>query len=212
MPGPDGPWGSVLVPLVEAGEVDEVTIDEHVRRLLRLAGRVGALDGVPAERTAELAAPPGPTDAVVRDALRRLASDGMVLLKGQDVLPLDESAVTDQAPVVLVGTPALTTTLMGGGSASLRPPHEISIAHGLTEALGVNRVRVVDGVEVRQNPLAAAPDQVVDPQTGNPGVRIVSFDADGSEQASTTGEVAQVILGMGSGPHNGAPTSSCPPG
>ena len=60
----------------------------------------------------------------------------MVLLKGQDVLPLDESAVTDQAPVVLVGTPALHTTLMGGGSASLRPPHEISIAHGLTEALG----------------------------------------------------------------------------
>ena len=204
MPGPDGPWGSVLLTLVEAGEVDEATIDEHVRRLLRLAARVGALDGVPAERTADLAAPPGPTDAVVRDALRRLASDGMVLLKGQDVLPLDESAVTDQAPVILIGTPALATTLMGGGSASLRPPHEISVAHGLTEALGVNRIRVVDGVEVRQNPLAAAPDQVVDPQTGNPGVRIVSFDADGREQASTSGEVAQVILGMGSGPHNGA--------
>ena len=32
--------------------------------------------------------------------------------------------------------PALHTTLMGGGSASLRPPHEISIAQGLTEALG----------------------------------------------------------------------------
>ena len=93
---------------------------------------------------------------------------------------------------------------MGGGSASLRPPHEISIAQGLTEALGVNRIRVVDGVEVRQHPLPAAPDAVMDPQTGNPGVRIVSYDADGTEQASTTGDVAQVILGMGSGPHNGA--------
>ena len=204
MPGPDGPWGSVLVSLVEAREVDEVTIDEHLRRLIRLAGRVGALDGIPAERTAQLDSPPSPTDAVVRSALRNLASSGMVLLKGQDVLPLDETEVTDQAPVVLIGAPALTTTLMGGGSASLRPPHEISIADGLTEALGVNRVRVVDGVEVRQNPLATAPDQVVDPQTGNPGVRIVSFDEDGTERASTTGAVAQVILGMGYGPHDGA--------
>ena len=204
MPGPDGPWGPVLVALVEAGEVDEVTIDEHVRRLLRLAGRVGALEGVPAERQAQLDRAPSPTDAAVRDTLRDLASSGMVLLKGQDVLPLDETAITDQAPVVLVGAPAVTTTLMGGGSASLRPPHEISIADGLTAALGVNRVRVVDGVAVRQNPLVAAPDQVVDPQTGNAGARIVSYDADGSERASSAGEVAQIILGMGDGPHNGA--------
>ena len=204
MPGPDGPWGDVLVRLVESGEVDEATIDEHVRRLLRLAGRVGAVDGVPAERTALLARPPAPTDAVVGNALRDLAAGGMVLLKGQDVLPLDETVVTDQAPVVLVGMPALHTTLMGGGSASLRPPHEISIAHGLTEALGVNRIRVVDGVEVRQHPLPATPDAVVDPQTGNPGVRIVSYEGDGTERASTTGDVAQLILGMGSGPHNGA--------
>ena len=204
MPGPDGPWGAVLVGLVEAGEVEEVTIDEHLRRLLRLAGRVGALDGVPAEREAELDDPPAPTDPVVREALRDLASGGMVLLKGQDVLPLDDGAVSDQAPLVLVGAHALTTTVMGGGSASLRPPHEISIAEGLTEALGGDRVRVVDGVEVRQNPLSAAPDQVADPQTGNPGVRIVSFDEDGTERASTTGELAQIILGMGDGPHNGA--------
>ena len=204
MPGPDGPWGAVLVGLVEAGEVEEVTIDEHLRRLLRLAGRVGALDGVPAEREAELDDPPAPTDSVVREALRDLASGGMVLLKGQDVLPLDDGAVSDQAPLVLVGAHALTTTVMGGGSASLRPPHEISIAEGLTEALGGDRVRVVDGVEVRQNPLSAAPDQVADPQTGNPGVRIVSFDEDGTERASTTGELAQIILGMGDGPHNGA--------
>src|SRR5919202_5006792 len=43
MPGPDGPWGEALVAAVRAGEVEESVIDEHLRRLLRLADRVGAL-------------------------------------------------------------------------------------------------------------------------------------------------------------------------
>jgi beta-glucosidase len=42
MPGPDGPWGEALVEAVQAGEVAESVIDEHLRRLLRLADRVGA--------------------------------------------------------------------------------------------------------------------------------------------------------------------------
>ncbi|HEX8864785.1 MAG TPA: glycoside hydrolase family 3 N-terminal domain-containing protein, partial [Lentzea sp.] len=42
MPGPGGPWEDELVAAVEAGEVAESTVDEHVRRLLRLADRVGA--------------------------------------------------------------------------------------------------------------------------------------------------------------------------
>jgi beta-glucosidase len=204
MPGPDGPWGSALVAAVEAGEVSEATIDEHLARLIRLAGRVGALDGIPPERTAHLDTPPGPTDAVVRDALRHLAASGMVLLKGQSVLPLDPPAITDQSPVVLVGEPAVNTALQGGGSASVRPPHEISIAQGLVDALGVTRVRVVDGVGIRRIPRPTSPDQVVDPQTGNPGVRFVSFDTSGAEQASSTSEVAQLVLGVGAGPHQGA--------
>ena len=64
MPGPDGPWGSSLQAVVEAGEVAEETIDDHLTRLLRLAGRVGALEGIPAEATGELGTPPAPTDPV----------------------------------------------------------------------------------------------------------------------------------------------------
>ncbi|MEY2534514.1 MAG: beta-glucosidase, partial [bacterium] len=47
MPGPDGPWGDALVAAVRAGHVPEAAIDDKVRRLLRLAARVGALDGTP---------------------------------------------------------------------------------------------------------------------------------------------------------------------
>src|SRR6516162_11600621 len=51
MPGPPerfGPWGDALVAAVRDGRVDEALIDDKVLRILRLAGRVGGLDGVPA--------------------------------------------------------------------------------------------------------------------------------------------------------------------
>ena len=46
MPGPDGPWGAALVKAVEAGDIDESVVDRKVLRILRLAQRVGALDGI----------------------------------------------------------------------------------------------------------------------------------------------------------------------
>ena len=44
LPGPFGPWGERLVAAVERGEVAEARVDDAVRRLLRLADRVGGLD------------------------------------------------------------------------------------------------------------------------------------------------------------------------
>ena len=60
LPGPFGPWGEQLVDAVERGEVDETAVDDAVRRLLRLADRVGAL-GAPREVARRPAAHrPGP--------------------------------------------------------------------------------------------------------------------------------------------------------
>src|SRR4051794_19778909 len=70
MPGPAGPWGDALVAAVRDGRVSEAAIDDKVLRLLRLAGRVGALDGVaPAADPAEPWA-----DADVAAELRATAS------------------------------------------------------------------------------------------------------------------------------------------
>src|SRR3954463_8196654 len=60
MPGPDGPWGSALVDAVRRGDVSEAVVDEHLRRLLRLAARVGVLSndaGTERRRPADLPAP-----------------------------------------------------------------------------------------------------------------------------------------------------------
>ena len=46
MPGPTSPWTEWLLEAVQSGQVSESALDGHVLRLLRLAARVGALDGL----------------------------------------------------------------------------------------------------------------------------------------------------------------------
>ena len=67
---------------------------------------------------------------------------------------------------------------MGGGSAQVNPPHQVSIAEGLRALLG-DAVTITDGVEVRQRPVAARPGFVVDPDTGDPGTQLIRYSADG---------------------------------
>jgi beta-glucosidase len=64
MPGPDGPWDDALVEAVRAGKVDPATIDDKVLRVLRLAARVGALEGTAPSR------PPAFDDHDIAAALR----------------------------------------------------------------------------------------------------------------------------------------------
>ncbi len=194
MPGPRGPWGAALVDAVGAGEVDEAAIDDHLARLLRLAGRVGAVHAIAPDRKAALGPVVEPTDPSFRLALRTLASAGMVLLTGQDALPLRDDEVTEDEPLVLIGRHGINTVLQGGGSAAVRPPHAISVADGLVEALGAARVRVVDGVNVRVDPPAASTDVITDPETGAAGARVTRFDASGEVQTATVNEVPEIVV------------------
>lgn len=50
MPGPHSPWETCLTGALEDGRVPEKAVDDKVRRLLRLAHRVGALAPGPAPR------------------------------------------------------------------------------------------------------------------------------------------------------------------
>lgn len=186
MPGPVGPWGDALVAAVEAGEVAESTIDDHVLRLLRLAARVGALGEFRAWPEKPVTAAGGKR----REELRRLASAGMVVLKNDgDVLPLGDG------PVALIGRAAVDTTTMGGGSAQVNAPYSISIDEGLRAQLG-DAVTVVDGVEVRTLHVATGAPYVADPVTGEPGVRVVYSDAEGEIAAEHLAQ-GSTMLGFG---------------
>ncbi|WP_250008462.1 beta-glucosidase [Actinoplanes sp. M2I2] len=187
MPGPDGPWGDALVAAVRAGEVDETAIDDHVTRLLRLAQRVGAL-GVPRDYPADL---PEPTSPVRREQLTRLAASGITVLKNDsDLLPLNRST-----GVALIGRHALETIDMGGGSAAVNPPYQVSVAEGLSALLG-DRVTVVDGVDVRTRPVPARGGFLTAPSNGQPGIDVILYDAAGSELERRFCPQAKTMIGM----------------
>jgi len=189
MPGPVGPWGDRLVAAVQRGDVAESTVDDHVTRLLLLAQRTGAFDKDGASPfTPGMPAPDAPGR---REQLRRIASRGMTLLKNDaGALPLSQDGT-----VALVGRAAVHTVCMGGGSAQVTPPYQVSIAEGLEARLG-DRLTVVDGVAIRRRPVAADPAFVTDPVSGEPGVRITQLAADGRELSSGHSPVASLSTGF----------------
>ena len=69
---------------------------------------------------------------------------------------------------------------MGGGSAEVAPPHQVSVLDGLTDALP-GRVTFGGGVEIGSAPPPARPGFVVDPEDGRPGLHLTVTTADGEQ-------------------------------
>jgi beta-glucosidase len=130
MPGPQTVFGEALVRAVEDGKVSLTLVDEAVRRVLRLAARVGVLrDTPPAVAPAELPAPvDGPALA------REVASRSFVLVRNDGLLPLDPRQLSD---VAVSGAAAREARVLGGGSAQVYPEHVVSPLEGLQRVLPV---------------------------------------------------------------------------
>ena len=179
MPGPGGPWGERLVGAVRDGRVPEAAVDDKVLRLLRLAARVGALEGVD---PAVPPAAPWPDDAVAA-ALRESAAAGFVLLRNAQVeaapvLPLDRSALRR---VAVLGPNADVARTLGGGSATVFPAYTVSPLQGLRAALG-GAVRVDHARGVRSSDrLPVAPVALLGrPDDGGEGMEVRFLTADGT--------------------------------
>ncbi len=167
MPGPDGPWGDALVAAVRDGRVSEEAVDAKVLRLLRLAARVGALEGV---EPAALPARPW-SDEEIAAELRSTAAAGFVLTRNDGTLPLE-----GRPSVAVLGPSAAVARTLGGGSATVFPPYTVSPLEGLRAAgLEVTHAR---GVRAHTRIPAAAPELLPD------GVHVRFLDAEGDELGS----------------------------
>ncbi|GIG64936.1 beta-glucosidase family protein [Phytomonospora endophytica] len=173
MPGPGGPWEDALVQAVHDGLVGEDVIDDKVRRILRLAGRVGGLDG--AENVLDTADLGG-----TREILRELAARSTVVLKDDGGrIP---RGIEDVRTVALIGPNATDAFTQGGGSAYVWPDLQVTPLDGLRAALGGDvEIRVERGGYARPHaPRLDVKGRAIDPETGLPGIRLEIRDATGT--------------------------------
>ncbi|WP_298446660.1 glycoside hydrolase family 3 C-terminal domain-containing protein [Gordonia sp. (in: high G+C Gram-positive bacteria)] len=177
MPGPARLWGAPLLDAVRAGRIPESAIDDKVRRILRFAQRVGALD--------DPAPVPEPfTDAAAQGLVREAAAKAMVLVRNDGVLPL-----ANPARVALLGTAAGEPRYMGGGSATVIPSHTSSPLDGLSAILPVTYVAGVHaGDELSPVPTGL----LTDPATGRSGLSVRYLD--GEEIRTTEHRTASRLM------------------
>ncbi|QPI53833.1 glycoside hydrolase family 3 C-terminal domain-containing protein [Streptomyces malaysiensis subsp. malaysiensis] len=124
MPGPTTVYGDALAQAVREGRVEEARVDTAVRNVLRLAARVGVLDGA-APAVTDL---PDLIDG--EDLAREIARRSFVLLRNErEALPLKPGTVA------LIGAAARDARVLGGGSATVFPSRIVSPLDGLTTAL-----------------------------------------------------------------------------
>jgi beta-glucosidase len=129
MPSPQFLNASTIKPLLASGDVKIGTIDDKVRRILRLEVANGFLD-----RPQLIPSIPRDDPHSAAVALQ-IAREGPVLLKNDGaLLPLDRGHVKT---IVVVG-PNADTFVAGGGSAHVHPAHFVSLIDGLRQVAGLD--------------------------------------------------------------------------
>ncbi|WP_314177193.1 beta-glucosidase family protein [Streptomyces winkii] len=181
MPGPGGPWADsgALLEAVRSGRVPQADVDDKVRRILRLAARVGALSD-PDEGTPPASAEERPSgqQPATRALLRHVAARATVVLRNEDgLLPLRP----DTSSIALIGANALDPFVQGGGSAHVTPPHESRPLDALREAFPSAEITAHRGGRtLRHAPL-------VEPGALAGGtVELTVHDADGAQLSALT--------------------------
>lgn len=105
MPGPQDRRVKAVVEAVRSGQLDESVLDESVRRILTMVFK------------AQATPKNGTFDIEAHDPLaRQIASEGLVLLKNNGLLPLK-----GQQRIAVIGRSAQNAHFQGGGSSHVNP-------------------------------------------------------------------------------------------
>lgn len=150
-----------LLPAIKAGKVKESTIDDKVRRMLRVMFRFGFFD----RQQQDTSLPRYNPDS--RLVALQAAREGIVLLKNKtNLLPLDRSKIKS---VAVIGPNANPAVPGGGGSSIIEPFRAVSVLDGMVQ-VATNNVKVYYNEGLQWNV-----DDLVKTSTfrsnGNPGLK-----------------------------------------
>jgi beta-glucosidase len=117
-----------LLPALHDGKVSPATIDDKVRRILRVAVQFGFLDHDQTDWTIPLYNQPS------REVALQSAEESAVLLKNENhLLPLDPRRIRS---IAVIGPDAYPPQPSGGGSANVTAFAPVSFLTGLSDTLG----------------------------------------------------------------------------
>ncbi len=129
MPGPKDRRVKAVIEAVRNGDLDEAVLDEAARRIVRIVG------------LAATTPKGGEFDAAAHHALaRRIAAEGMVLLKNNGLLPLQ-----DPQHIAVIGQAAQEAHFQGGGSSHINPTQVDVPFNELKRLAGNAELRFVAG-------------------------------------------------------------------
>lgn len=126
MPGPAIAWGEALMAAVNDGSVPESVIDDKVSRLLRVIEWSGRFEDQQEKPEQGLDKPEH------RLIAYQAAAEGMVLVKNNGILPLQNDAIRSLA---VIGPNTRDFRIMGGGSSSLKSHYVSTPLDALNEKL-----------------------------------------------------------------------------
>ena len=133
-------WGDDLKKSVESGEVPMSAIDDKLVRRFRTMMEYGDFDGPPAPK-------PIPEQQDGAES-RRIAEQGMVLLKNSDgLLPLSAAKLKT---IALIGPMAVKAVTGGGGSSHVQPLYTVDPLDGVRKQAGNATVTLNDGADAGQ--------------------------------------------------------------
>ncbi|NIO86192.1 MAG: hypothetical protein GTN53_37005 [Candidatus Aminicenantes bacterium] len=131
-----------LLKAVKKGDVSEETINDKVRRLLRVRFEAGLFDTPMTENET----------VIRREEHKQLALEaakqGIVLLKNENKrLPLDRKKIKS---IAVIGPNAVEARTGGGGSSKVTPLYAVSPLEGLKRAVGEDiKLNYVPGIAIR---------------------------------------------------------------
>jgi beta-glucosidase len=117
-----------VLPAIQQGKISMATIDDKVRRILRIGARFGWLDHDQLDLSISRYNQQG------RHVALQTARESMVLLKNErSLLPLNKKAIKS---IAVIGPDAYPAALVGGGSARVQPFQSVSFLAGISNYLG----------------------------------------------------------------------------
>jgi beta-glucosidase len=130
MPQPRQYAPATLEAALSSNQITQASIDEMVRRLIRLMLRTGLLNG-------PITMDPTQVNSPAHQALAlKAAQEGITLLKNNNgILPLDRTKIKS---IAVIGPNGQITELGGKSSAAIAPFYQVSVLDGVTKAAGPN--------------------------------------------------------------------------